>query len=39
VDALSAGDGDAAEAAMRKHLTSFMKLLKQAIDATRHGGF
>lgn len=39
VDALCAGDGDAAEAAMRKHLTSFMKLLKQAIEATRHGGF
>lgn len=39
VDALCAGDADAAEAAMRKHLTSFMTLLKQAIEATRHGGF
>ncbi|MFN3657028.1 MAG: GntR family transcriptional regulator [Pseudolabrys sp.] len=39
VDAICAGDGDAAEAAMRRHLLSFMSLLKQAIAATRHGGF
>lgn len=39
VDALCAGDSDAAEAAMRKHLTSFLTLLNQAIDATRLGGF
>jgi len=39
VDAICAGDGNAAEAAMRKHLTSFMSLLKQAIEASRHGGF
>ena len=39
VDAICAGDADAAEAAMRQHLTSFMQLLKQAIDAARHGGF
>ena len=39
IDAICAGDGDAAEAAMRKHLTSFMALLKQAIESSRHGGF
>lgn len=39
VDAICAGDGDAAEAAMRRHLTSFASLLKQAIEASRHGGF
>lgn len=39
IDAICAGDGDAAEAAMRKHLTSFMSLLKQAIESSRHGGF
>jgi DNA-binding GntR family transcriptional regulator len=39
VDAICAGDGDAAEAAMRRHLTSFMHLLKQAIEAARLGGF
>jgi len=39
VDAICAGDADAAEAAMRRHLTSFTQLLKQAIDAARHGGF
>lgn len=39
VAALCANDADAAETAMRKHLTSFMSLLKQAIEATRHGGF
>ena len=38
VDALCKGDGDAAEAAMRRHLESFTRLLKQAIDAVRHGG-
>ena len=38
VDAIGAGDADAAEAAMRRHLTSFMQLLQQAIDAARHGG-
>jgi len=39
VDAICAGDAAAAETAMRKHLASFMSLLKQAIAATRHGGF
>jgi DNA-binding GntR family transcriptional regulator len=39
VDAICAGDADAAEKAMRRHLTSFTALLKQAIAATRHGGF
>lgn len=39
VDAICAGDGSAAEAAMRKHLTSFTRLLKQAIEAARLGGF
>ncbi len=39
IDAICAGDAEAAEAAMRRHLTSFMQLLKQAIDAARHGGF
>ena len=39
VDAICAGDADAAEAAMRRHLTSFMQLLQQAIEAARHGGF
>jgi len=39
VDALCARDPDAAEAAMRKHLTNFVSLLKQAIEAARHGGF
>ena len=38
VDAVCTGDADAAEAAMRRHLTSFMHLLKQAIEAARHGG-
>ncbi len=38
VDAICAGDADAAEAAMRRHLTSFMQLLQQAIEAARHGG-
>jgi DNA-binding GntR family transcriptional regulator len=39
VDAICAGDTDAAEAAMRKHLLNFKSLLKQAIEAARHGGF
>jgi DNA-binding GntR family transcriptional regulator len=39
VDALCARDRPAAEAAMRAHLTSFIKLLKDAIAAARSGGF
>lgn len=39
VAALCANDPDAAEAAMRRHLLSFLSLLKQAIEAARHGGF
>lgn len=39
VAAVCAGDADAAERAMRKHLTSFIGLLRQAIDAAKHGGF
>jgi DNA-binding GntR family transcriptional regulator len=39
VKAVCAGDADAAEQAMRAHLTSFARLLKQAIEATRMGGF
>lgn len=39
VDAICAGNADAAEKAMRKHLTSFTTLLQQAIAAARHGGF
>jgi len=39
VAAVCAGDAAAAERAMRKHLTSFIGLLRQAIDAARHGGF
>ncbi len=39
VDAICAGDGDAAEAAMRTHLLHFKQLLAQAIEAARHGGF
>ena len=38
VDAICRGDGDAAEAAMRRHLTSFTRLLSKAIAAVRHGG-
>jgi DNA-binding GntR family transcriptional regulator len=38
VHAICKGNGDAAEAAMRRHLESFMRLLGQAIDAVRHGG-
>jgi DNA-binding GntR family transcriptional regulator len=39
IAAVCAGDGDGAERAMRKHLTSFTRLLKQAIDAAKLGGF
>lgn len=39
IDAICAGDGDAAETAMRRHLLNFKDLLKQAIDAARLGGF
>lgn len=39
VAAVCAGDADAAERAMRQHLTSFIGLLRQAIDAAKHGGF
>lgn len=39
VDAICAGDADAAEAAMRRHLQNFKDLLKQAIEAARLGGF
>jgi len=38
VDAICKGDGAAAEAAMRRHMESFARLLAQAIDAVRHGG-
>jgi DNA-binding GntR family transcriptional regulator len=39
VDAICAGDADAAEAAMRRHLQNFKDLLKRAIEAARLGGF
>jgi DNA-binding GntR family transcriptional regulator len=39
VGALCSGDAGAAEAAMRRHLESFTRLLTQAITAGRHGGF
>jgi DNA-binding GntR family transcriptional regulator len=39
VEAICAGDGEAAEAAMRRHLFNFKERLRQAIEATRHGGF
>lgn len=39
IDAICAGDADAAETAMRRHLMHFKQLLAQAIDAARHGGF
>ena len=39
VDAVCKGDADAAEAAMRRHLESFTRLLTQAIAASQHGGF
>ena len=39
VDALCTGDAGAAEAAMRRHLESFTRLLTQAIAAGQHGGF
>ena len=38
IDAICKGDGAAAEAAMRRHMESFTRLLAQAIDAVRHGG-
>jgi DNA-binding GntR family transcriptional regulator len=38
VDAICKGDGAAAEAAMRRHLESFTRLLAQAIEAVRNGG-
>lgn len=38
VDAVCKGDGDAAEKAMRRHLESFTRLLKQAIDTVNRGG-
>jgi DNA-binding GntR family transcriptional regulator len=39
VEAICAGDRAGAEAAMRAHLTSFLRLLKQAIAAAHSGGF
>lgn len=39
VAAICAGDGGAAEAAMRAHLLNFRDLLKQAISAAKLGGF
>ncbi|OYX75348.1 MAG: hypothetical protein B7Y77_03015 [Bradyrhizobium sp. 35-63-5] len=39
IAAVCAGDVDAAERAMRDHLTSFTRLLKQAIEVARLGGF
>ncbi len=39
VDAICAGDGDAAEMAMRRHLLNFKQLLMQAIEDTRRGAF
>ena len=39
VAAICAGDADAAEAAMRRHLASFVRLLQQSIEASRQGGF
>jgi DNA-binding GntR family transcriptional regulator len=38
VDAICKGDGPAAEAAMRRHLESFTRLLRQAIAAVAQGG-
>src|SRR6185312_6428453 len=38
VDAICKSDGGAAEAAMRRHLESFTRLLKQAIDTVNRGG-
>jgi DNA-binding GntR family transcriptional regulator len=38
IDAVCKGDGAAAEAAMRRHMESFTRLLTQAIEAVRHGG-
>jgi len=39
VEAICAGDGEAAEVAMRRHLFNFKERLRQAIEAARHGGF
>ena len=39
VDAICAGDADAAETAMRQHLLNFKQLLMQAIEDTRRGHF
>ncbi|MGD9769535.1 MAG: GntR family transcriptional regulator [Pseudolabrys sp.] len=39
VETICAGDRAGAEAAMRAHLTSFLRLLKQAITAAHSGGF
>lgn len=39
IAAVCAGNADAAEHAMRKHLTSFTRLLQQAIEAAKLGGF
>ena len=39
VAAVCAGDSEAAERAMRKHLLSFTRLLRQAIEVARLGGF
>ncbi|ARQ00632.1 GntR family transcriptional regulator [Pseudorhodoplanes sinuspersici] len=39
VDAICAGDADAAETAMRQHLLNFKQLLTQAIEDTRRGHF
>lgn len=39
VDAICAGDADAAETAMRRHLINFKQLLMQAIEDTRRGNF
>lgn len=39
VDAICAGDADAAETAMRQHLLNFKQLLMQAIEDTRRSNF
>ena len=39
VDAICAGDADAAETAMRRHLLNFKQLLMQAIEDTRRSNF
>jgi len=38
IDAICKGDAAGAEAAMRRHMESFTRLLAQAIEAVRHGG-